>query len=192
MITYKYDIVVIWAWFAVIYTDLNLDSLQGDKMILDYLAAMGAKIDVVSDGIKVIGDNLSAIKVDASQCPDVIPVLSVALALANGKSEVVNARRLRIKECDRIVATTTQINQIGGKVQELDEGMIINGVKEFDGGNCKSFADHRIAMMLAIAVTRCNKPIILDNMECVEKSYPSFWQDYQSLGGIIDVIDMEK
>lgn len=176
----------------VVLTDLNLDSLQGDKMILDYLAAMGAKINVVSDGIKVISDNLSAIKVDASQCPDVIPVLSVALALANGKSEVVNARRLRIKECDRIVATTTQINQIGGKVQELDEGMIINGIKEFDGGNCKSFADHRIAMMLAIAVTRCNRPIILDNMECVEKSYPSFWQDYQSLGGIIDVIDMEK
>ena len=60
------------------------------------------------------------------------------------------------------------------------------------GGNCSSFADHRIAMMLAIAATRSSQPVVIDNMECVEKSYPSFWEDYQSLGGIIDVIDVEK
>lgn len=176
----------------VVLTDLNLDSLQGDKETLDILEAMGAKISVVSDGIKVTGENLSGAIVDASQCPDVIPVVSVALALANGKSEVVNAKRLRIKECDRIVATASQINVLGGKVKELSEGMSITGISELNGGNCLSFADHRIAMMLAIAATRCNQPIIIDNMECVEKSYPSFWEDYQSLGGIIDVINMEK
>ncbi|MFQ8706194.1 MAG: 3-phosphoshikimate 1-carboxyvinyltransferase [Thomasclavelia sp.] len=176
----------------VILTDLNLDSLQGDKVTLNILEAMGAKINVVSDGIKVTGENLSATQVDASQCPDVIPVVSVALALAQGKSEVINAKRLRIKECDRIIATRSQINELGGAVIELPDSMTIRGVNEFIGGNCSSFADHRIAMMLAIAATRCNQPVIIDNMECVEKSYPGFWKDYQSLGGIINVINMEE
>ncbi len=176
----------------VVLTDLNLNSLQGDKATLSILEAMGAKINVVSDGIKVTGENLSATQVDASQCPDVIPVVSVALALAQGKSEVINAKRLRIKECDRIIATSSQLNELGGSVVELSDSMTIRGVSEFVGGNCSSFADHRIAMMLAIAATRCNQSVIIDNMECVEKSYPSFWEDYQSLGGIIDVINMEE
>ena len=176
----------------VVLTDLNLNSLQGDKATLSILEAMGAKINVVSDGIKVTGENLSATQVDASQCPDVIPVVSVALALAQGKSEFINAKRLRIKECDRIIATSSQLNELGGSVVELSDSMTIRGVSEFVGGNCSSFADHRIAMMLAIAATRCNQSVIIDNMECVEKSYPSFWEDYQSLGGIIDVINMEE
>lgn len=176
----------------VVLTDLNLNSLQGDKATLDILDSMGAKINVVSDGIKVIGENLSATQVDASQCPDVIPVVTVALALAQGKSEVINAKRLRIKECDRIIATRSQINELGGLVVEQPDSMTIKGVNEFNGGTCSSYADHRIAMMLAIAATRCNQPVIIDNMECVEKSYPSFWEDYQSLGGIIDVINMEE
>lgn len=176
----------------VVLTDLNLDSLQGDKATLDILESMGAKITVLGDGVKVTGENLSATIVDASQCPDVIPVVSVALALATGRSEVINAKRLRIKECDRLVATSSQINELSGNVKELPEGMIINGVDEFTGGNCSSYNDHRIAMMLAIAATRSIRPVIIDNMECVEKSYPSFWEDYKSLGGIIDVIDMEK
>ncbi len=152
----------------VVLTDLNLNSLQGDKATLSILEAMGAKINVVSDGIKVTGENLSATQVDASQCPDVIPVVSVALALAQGKSEVINAKRLRIKECDRIIATSSQLNELGGSVVELSDSMTIRGVSEFVGGNCSSFADHRIAMMLAIAATRCNQSVIIDNMECVD------------------------
>lgn len=176
----------------VILKDLNLDSLQGDKATLDILEAMGAMINVVDEGIKVTSNELLATTVDASQCPDVIPVVCVALALAKGKSAVINAKRLRIKECDRIVATSSQINELGGIVTELSEGMIIEGVNEFHGGNCLSYDDHRIAMMLAIAATRCRHSVIIDNMECVEKSYPSFWEDYQSLGGVIDVINMEE
>lgn len=176
----------------VVLTDLNLDSLQGDKATLDILEAMGAKIKVVREGIKVTGENLHATEVDASQCPDVIPVVSIALALAQGKSEVKNAKRLRIKECDRIIATRSQINELGGMVIELPDSMTIEGVNQFMGGNCSSFSDHRIAMMLAIAATRCKQPLIIDNMECVEKSYPSFWEDYQSLGGVINVVNMEK
>ncbi len=136
----------------VVLTDLNLNSLQGDKATLSILEAMGAKINVVSDGIKVTGENLSATQVDASQCPDVIPVVSVALALAQGKSEVINAKRLRIKECDRIIATSSQLNELGGSVVELSDSMTIRGVSEFVGGNCSSFADHRIVISLSLLI----------------------------------------
>lgn len=176
----------------VTLTDLNLESLQGDKMIIDYLKAMNANLQITDQGIKFNGGNLKATSVDASQCPDVIPVLSVALALAKGESEVINARRLRIKECDRLEATVSQLNQLGIKAVELSDGMKITGSKEFTGGNCLTYNDHRMAMMLAVAATRSTQPLILDNLECVSKSYPSFWEDYHSLGGVIDVINVEK
>lgn len=172
--------------------DLKEDSLQGDREVLDILERMGMVYNKEDGKISGKVDELKSTLIDASQCPDIIPVLSAVAALSKGRTEIINAKRLRIKECDRLVATSSQINELSGNVKELPEGMIINGVDEFTGGNCSSYNDHRIAMMLAIAATRSIRPVIIDNMECVEKSYPSFWEDYKSLGGIIDVIDMEK
>ena len=172
--------------------DLNLESMQGDKETLSILERMGATIHKTNDGIKVISNGLYGTTIDASQCPDVIPVLSVACSLANGKSEIINASRLRIKECDRIEATTSQLQVLGAHITELKEGMKIEGVEILHGGNCKSYDDHRIAMMLAIAATICQEEVIIDNKECVQKSYPSFWEDYQMLGGVISECNMEE
>ena len=176
----------------VILTDLNLNSLQGDKEAMDILTRMGATIKEVDGGIQVCASSLQATTIDASQCPDVIPVITVATLLASGTSHIINAKRLRIKECDRIMATVLDLNILGGKVIELEEGMDSTGVTTLQGGNCKTFDDHRIPMMLAIAATVCKEPVYLDNKECVQKSYPSFWEDYQALGGIIDECNMEK
>lgn len=176
----------------VILTDLNLDSLQGDKETMDILTRMGASIMTVDDGIQVVAQSMHETVIDASQCPDVIPVLSVACALANGKSEIIHAKRLRIKECDRIEATVSQLQILGGHITEEEEGMKIEGVDSLGGGHCKTYDDHRIAMMLAIATTVCKEPVYLDNKECVQKSYPSFWEDYVALGGIIDECNMEE
>lgn len=176
----------------IVVTDLNLASLQGDKEVLDILNRMSAKIIEVDDGIKVEATSLLATTVDASQCPDIIPVVSLALALAKGNSEVINAKRLRIKECDRLEATAAQLNILQGKAKELEEGMKIVGVKALHGGNCSSYHDHRMAMMLAIASTVCKEPVIIDDKECVQKSYPSFWDDFVKLGGVIDECNMEE
>lgn len=172
--------------------DLHLDSLQGDKVTLDILKQMGARIETVADGIRVVADSLHGTIVDASQCPDVIPVVSVACSLASGKSQIINAGRLRIKECDRIEATTSQLQQLGANITELKEGMDIEGVEQFTGGHCKTFDDHRIAMMLAIAATVCMQEVTIDNKECVQKSYPSFWDDYVMLGGKISECNVEE
>lgn len=176
----------------VVLTDLNLQSLQGDKEAMDILERMGASIVKVEEGIQVEASSLQATTIDASQCPDVIPVITAATLLAKGDSHIVQAKRLRIKECDRIKATVSQLQVLGGTICELEEGMDVTGVETLHGGYCKTYDDHRIAMMLAIIATVCSEPVYIDNKECVQKSYPSFWEDYVALGGKIDECDMEK
>lgn len=166
--------------------NLNLDSLQGDKVILDILKKMNCSIEEVDGGIKVVNHGLTGTTVDASQCPDIIPVVALALATSQGKSEVLQASRLRIKECDRLSATVKELNTLGAKLIEHEESMEITEVDCLKGGNVSSHDDHRMAMMLAIASTICQKDVIIDNKECVKKSYPNFWEDFMMLGGKID------
>ena len=166
--------------------NLNLDSLQGDKVILDILKKMNCSIEEVDGGIKVVNHGLTGTTVDASQCPDIIPVVALALATSQGKSEVLQASKLRIKECDRLSATVKELNTLGAKLIEHEESMEITEVDCLKGGNVSSHDDHRMAMMLAIASTICQKDVIIDNKECVKKSYPNFWEDFMMLGGKID------
>lgn len=123
---------------------------------------------------------------DAQNCPDMIPVFSVACALRPGKTVIDHAQRLRIKECDRLHATAEELLRLGARVQEKSDQLLFDGVEEFAGG-CDVFCynDHRMAMSLAIAATRCRQPIVLRGCECVQKSYPHFFEDYKSLGGKI-------
>lgn len=170
----------------VVVQNLNLESLQGDKAVLDYLKKMNCTLQTCEDGIKVVCHDLKATTIDASQCPDVIPVLSLALALSRGHGQVIQAKRLRIKECDRLSATVQELNALKAQVIEHEDSMEFNGVSCLEGGHVCAHDDHRMAMMLAIASTVCQQPLIIDNKECVKKSYPGFWEDFVSLGGKID------
>lgn len=135
--------------------------------------------------LKIVGEDLKGTVIDASQCPDIIPVLTVVAALSEGETRVINGERLRIKECDRLNAICTELNKLGANIRELESGLIINGVKELSGGVVYSHKDHRIAMSLAIASTRCNNEVIIEEPDCVKKSYPGFWEDFKMLGGIL-------
>lgn len=164
--------------------DLREESLQGDKEVIDILERMGVDIEIKDSAISVNKSELKSTIIDASQCPDIIPTLSVVAALSDGITEIINAERLRIKECDRLTAVRQELNKLGAKIQEKKDGLIIEGVKELDGGvEVWSHKDHRIAMSLAIASTRCKSPIILKDFECVSKSYPNFFEDFKMLGG---------
>jgi len=167
--------------------DLKADSLQGDREVLDILKRMGMIIEKDTKGIIGKARRLKATIIDASQCPDIIPVVSLAAALSKGRTEIINAGRLRIKECDRLSAVATELNKLGAKIQERPDALIIDGVPELKGGvEVWSHKDHRIAMTLAIAATLCDDPIILKDYECVSKSYPHFFEDYKMLGGSFD------
>lgn len=168
--------------------DLNINSLQGDKEVIDILGRMGVKFYTYKDSIKCKAeDELISTTIDASQCPDIIPVLTLVAAVSKGKTEIINAGRLRIKECDRLKAITNELNKIGANIEEKEDGLIIEGVDELKGGlEVWSWKDHRIAMTLAMASTICKEPIKLVDYDCVAKSYPRFFEDFKMLGGNID------
>ena len=178
----------------VVVNDLNLKSLQGDKEVIDILERMGVNIKENGKGIiGTVDKKLKSTIIDGSQCPDIIPVVSLAASLCDGTTEVINAGRLRIKECDRLAAVTSELNKLGAKITEKEDGLIIEGVSKLKGGcTVWSHKDHRIAMTLAIASTICEEPIIIKDYECVTKSYPEFWNDFISLGGALDEWNVGK
>ena len=117
-------------------------------------------------------------------CPALPPPVAAAAAVRRGTTRLVNAGRLRIKESDRLAAITAALNALGARVTEHPDSLTIYGRDSLAGGTVDCCNDHRIAMMAAIAATRCREPVTLLGAECVAKSYPDFWEHYRMLGGV--------
>lgn len=167
---------------------VNVNSLQGDQAVVSIMERMGAKLQQDANSVTVNGGATKATVIDAANCPDIIPVLTVLAAVSEGTTKIINAGRLRIKECDRLAAMTSELNKMGAAITEEPEGLTIVGKPEGLRGGVKvdAWNDHRIAMSLAIAAQKCAEPIILSGAESVAKSYPTFWEDYKSVGGLVE------
>lgn len=159
--------------------NLNPDSVQGDKKIIDIIKS------AVKDGV------ITGFRADCSDIPDLVPILSVLGAYGTEKSVIYNAERLRIKESDRLAACADMLNSLGGNVTITSDGLEITPTGNMHGGTADSFGDHRIVMAAAIAALGCDGDVIIKGAEAVEKSYPNFFEDYKNLGGVADVIVME-
>ena len=169
---------------------VNKNSLQGDKEIIEIVERMGANLEILDDYVIVKPSKTKGTVIDISQCPDIAPILTVLAALSEGETRIINGERLRIKESDRITSIKTELNKLGANVTEEGDNLIIQGVEGFAGGvTVNAWNDHRIAMSLAIASTRCKKEISLEEAESVRKSYPHFWDDFVRMGGEIEVIE---
>jgi len=166
------------------------DSTQGDKKCAEILAEFGAKVTQRDNEVTVEKGELKAITIDASQIPDLVPVLSVCAAFAEGTTKIINAERLRIKECDRLKATAELLNNLGGKVKELSDGLEITGVSSLKGGNVNGYNDHRIVMSAAVCAARSDEDITATFAMSINKSYPDFYIDYNSIGGKANVLDL--
>lgn len=166
------------------------DSTQGDKKCAEILAEFGAKVTQRDNEVTVEKGDLKAITIDASQIPDLVPVLSVCAAFAGGTTKIINAERLRIKECDRLKATAELLNNLGGKVKELSDGLEITGVSSLKGGNVNGYNDHRIVMSAAVCAARSDEDITATFAMSINKSYPDFYIDYNSIGGKANVLDL--
>ena len=153
---------------------LNTKSLQGDKKI----------VEICNEAMK----NGKAFSLDCSDIPDLVPVLTVLACFLEGKSEIYNVARLRIKECDRLAAMEDCLNRVGGNVKAYSDRIQIEGVNKLSGGEVQCYNDHRIAMSMAIAATICDNPIILHGAECVRKSFPDYFDVFRHLGGIAEEI----
>lgn len=171
--------------------DLDLGSLQGDKVVLDIVKEMGGDLEAKDDYVIAKKSKTKGTVIDASECPDIIPILSVLAAVSEGETRVINGKRLRIKESDRLNSTATIINDMGGNVKELEDGLIIKGVEKLKGGvTIDTYGDHRIAMALGVASSVCEEPIVITNSHVVSKSYPNFWEDFTKIGGKINEWNM--
>lgn len=167
----------------VTVTGLNPDSLQGDRAIAEILKEMGAAVSVRENSVTVKARPLHGIVIDASNIPDLVPVLSIAAMGASGQTIIKNAGRLRIKECDRLAACTENGNALGGAVAETEDGLLILGTNGIRGGGVSGFNDHRMVMSAAVAASIAREKITILGAEAAEKSYPQFFEDFKSLGG---------
>ena len=162
---------------AVTVTGLTIPSLQGDSAILDLLERFGAKVKRERDTVTVFPAPLFGIDIDAAQIPDLVPILAVVAAAASGTTRITGAKRLRIKESDRLAAITAFLRTLGGDITENDDGLTIVGGKPLGGGTVDVCDDHRIAMSAAAAALLTKEAVTIPHAECVQKSYPTFFDE---------------
>ena len=155
---------------------LDGDSPQPDRVVMER-----------AERLRRGGD----LTLDLSQCPDLLPPLAVIAALRRGSCRLCGAARLRGKESDRLASVTAALGALGAEIREEADGLWIRGRESLPGGcEADSARDHRVAMAVAVAATRCERPVLLRGADCVNKSYPDFWDVYQSLGGRFDAVEL--
>ena len=160
------------------------NSKQGDKRIVELLRSFGGKVEESGDTYTAYPSKLHGIEIDASDIPDLVPILATVATVAKGTTVIRGAARLRLKESDRLMSVSTVLNTLGANVSETDDGLIINGQNALLGGCVDAFGDHRIAMSVAVAASVCKSNVTLHGAEAVNKSYPDFWRDLKALGVI--------
>ena len=166
-------------WYAAAFLDhpvtpagLKSDSAQGDKVVSELYWKLARPGDVT---------------IDLSPCPDLLPPLAVMAGARRGKTEFINAGRLRIKESDRIATVAAMLHQLGIEAEEQPEGLAVSG-GSFTVGTVDGANDHRIVMAAAIAATKAAGPVKILGAQAVSKSYPDFFDVFSALGGDLDVL----
>ncbi len=163
---------------------LDLASGQGDRACLAALAAFGARVSTGAGTASVTHDGLRGRTIEASGIPDLVPPLAGVATLCEGTTRIVGAARLRLKESDRLETVRAALTAMGADVTVEDDGLTIRGRGTLAGGEVDAANDHRIAMMAAICGAHATGPTTIHGAECVQKSYPAFFDDFCALGGI--------
>lgn len=170
---------------------LQMDDPQGDKVILDILKDVGATVKIDGNSVTVEKNRIKAIDIDIGACPDLFPILAVLLSTAEGTSRLYGAPQLKYKESDRIRTTVDMLKAIGADAEATDDGCVIKGKKELNGGAVSTEKDHRIMMAAAIASIVCKNEVIMDDAECYMVSYPMFPYRMRSLGMEVEELDVQ-
>lgn len=161
--------------------NLPEETLQGDHAVLALLRRFGAEVERRGSEVTVRKGQLTGCDIDAAEIPDLVPILSVVAAAAQGETRIRNAARLRLKESDRLRTTAGLLRSLGGTVQELEDGLLIRGCGSLVGGTADPHNDHRIAMSAAAAGSICTRPVTVLDPECTAKSFPRFWEAFEQL-----------
>ena len=132
---------------------------------------------------------LHGIDIDAENIPDLVPILAVVAAYADGDTTIFGAERLRYKESDRIESVCSNLVRMGVEVEQRPDGMVIHGGKRLKGGELVGFNDHRILMAFSVAALFADGDTTITDAESINKSYPDFFDDYNNLGGKASVLN---
>ncbi len=170
--------------------NVKQDSIQGDRRIADILEKAGAEIRQTQDTCSIRRKRLRGLSIDASDIPDLVPVLAALMMHAEGRTIFTHAERLRLKESDRLATTCAMVNSLGGHAEIHRDELVIEGKEKCPGGVAAGANDHRIVMASLIGASACENPSTITDTEAVAKSWPSFFEDMQSLGGNVHVVDV--
>lgn len=167
---------------------LDKASAQGDRAIVDVLSRMGARVSQGTNSVAVAPAKLNGMELDASDIPDLVPIISVAAGAAQGDTRITGVRRLRLKESDRILSVRAMLSALGVESDADDDLLVIHGRGGFTGGTVDSFNDHRIAMAAAVAGSVASGPVMILGAQSSDKSYPGFFKRFAALGGRVEEV----
>ena len=164
----------------VLIRNVKRDSCQGDMKFVEVLKEMGCSLCEEEGGLRILGANrLSGINIDMNAMPDVVPTLAVTSVFASGPTRIRNVAHLRYKESDRLAALATELKKLGADIALTTDGLEINPVP-LHGGQLDTYDDHRLAMSFALVGLKV-PGIVIENPECVKKSFPAFWEEFEKL-----------
>lgn len=168
---------------SVVVKGLNIQSVQADEVITDILKTCGCRLDISVDSITVYNSlpSLQPFKFDATHSPDLFPPLVALAAYCKGSSVIKGVGRLKHKESNRAVTLQEEFAKMGVEIVLQDDIMIVNGTGSIKGAVVYSHNDHRIAMACAVAALHATAAITIEGADAVDKSYPSFYKDLDSL-----------
>ena len=164
-------------------SNLKEKTTQGDKRVLEVIQKMGASVYRLNDNEVIVKGPtmLNGGEFDINDIPDALPSLAVLAAFAKGKTILKNVEQARIKETDRISVTKNELEKLNVDVEEMRDGLIINGKGHISGGNVSGHKDHRIIMALAIAGTKADGDVIIDDTKEADVTFPTFFTLLKSL-----------
>lgn len=165
--------------------NVDMQDPQGDKDLIAIFQKMGGKIEMDGNALHIKrSKSLKGIAVDINHCIDALPILSVLACFAEGETHIYNGKVAREKECDRIASIANELQKMGGKIMEMDDGLKIQK-SSLKGAEVHSYNDHRMAMSLAVAGLGAEGETIVHPVECISKTFPSFLTDFALIGANI-------
>lgn len=164
----------------VVVEGLSSKSLQGEIGLMRILESMGCTVSERNEGICVRGNTtLSGALVDMNSMPDAVPTLAVTALFASGPTRIRNVAHLRHKESNRLDALATELTKLGARIRVTDDGLEIDPAT-LTGAQLDTYDDHRLAMSFALIGLRV-PGMKIENPDCVRKSFPSFWREFEKL-----------
>lgn len=172
-------------------TNMNPNSYQGDKAILDILKNADCDITQTKDKVTVSTIKPSSQTIDLSNCPDLGPILCVLAAYSNGTTHIINAQRLRMKESDRIEAMESELKKWNVAISSNASSIKVTGKPSYSSDEIPvidSHNDHRIVMAMTVFGLCADTPCIIENAEAITKSYPHFFEDIKNINGKVEIL----